>query len=153
MFSARKPASYVSTAISGEADASVVFITAEGCVCLAMTEISKPFTTTKEFKLITDEIFVQLKTVDRKLTENEFTTKYLKTSRSYLCNRRNKGRDVSNDVLLNLYGELAGIGSVWRSAAATESNQRLQSRWQHIAEFHLALAGDVVHRLLERAKA
>ena len=153
MFSARKPASYVSTAISGEADASVVFITAEGCVCLVMTEISKPFTTTKEFKLITDEIFVQLKTVDRKLTENEFTTKYLKTSRSYLCNRRNKGRDVSNDVLLNLYGELAGIGSVWRSAAATESNQRLQSRWQQMAEFHMALAGDVVHRLLERAKA
>ena len=78
--------------------------------------------------MITDEIFAQLKTVDRKLTENEFTTKYLKTSRSYLCNRRNKGTDVSNDVLLNLYGELAGIGSVWRSAAATESNQRLQSR-------------------------
>ena len=103
--------------------------------------------------MITDEIFAQLKTVDRKLTENEFTTKYLKTSRSYLCNRRNKGRDVSNDVLLNLYGELEGIGSVWRSAAATESNQRLQSRWQRMAEFHMALAGDVVHRLLERAKA
>jgi hypothetical protein len=45
MFSARKPASYVSTAISGEADASVVFITAEGCVCLVMTEISKPIKT------------------------------------------------------------------------------------------------------------
>ena len=57
--------------------------------------------------MITDEIFAQLKTVDRKLTENKFTTKYLKTSRSYLCNRRNKGTDVSNDVLLNLYGELA----------------------------------------------
>ena len=103
--------------------------------------------------MITDEIFAQQKTVERKLTENEFTTKYLKTSLSYLGNRGNKGRDVSNDVLLNLYGELAGIGSVWRSAAATESNQRLQSRWQQMAEFHMALAGDVVHRLLERAKA
>lgn len=122
-------------------------------MCFVVTEMSKPINTTKGCKLITDEIFAQLKTVDRKLTENEFTTKYLKTSRSYLCNRRNKGTDVSNDVLLNLYGELAGIGSVWRSAAATEPNQRLQSRWQHIAEFHLALAGDVVHRLLERAKA
>ena len=152
MFSAREPASYVSTAISDEVDASVVFITAEGCVCLVMTEISKPIQTTKECKLITDEIFAQLKTVDRKLTENEFTTKYLKTSRSYLCNRRNKGRDVSNDVLLNLYGELEGIGSVWRSAAATESNQRLQSRWQQMAEFHLALAGDVADKLLERAR-
>ena len=121
-------------------------------MCLVMTEISKPIQTTKECKLITDEIFAQLKTVDRKLTENEFTTKYLKTSRSYLCNSRNKGRDVSNDVLLNLYGDLEGIGTVWRSAAATESNQRLQSRWQQMAEFHLALAGDVVDRLLERAR-
>ena len=121
-------------------------------MCLVMTEISKQIQTTKESKLITDEIFAQLKTVDRKLTENEFTTKYLKTSRSYLCNRRNKGRDVSNDVLLNLYGELEGIGSVWRSAAATESNQRLQSRWQKMAEFHLALAGDVADKLLERAR-
>ena len=121
-------------------------------MCLVMIEISKPIQTTKEGKLITDEIFAQLKTVDRKLTENEFTTKYLKTSRSYLCNRRNKGRDVSNDVLLNLYGELEGIGSVWRRAAATESNQRLQSRWRQMAEFHLALAGDVADKLLERAR-
>ena len=118
-----------------------------------MTEMSKPIKTTKECKLITDEIFAQLKTVDRKLTENEFTTKYLKTSRSYLCNRRNKGRDVSNDVLLNLYGELEGIGSVWRTAASTESNQGLQSRWQHMAEFHLALANEVLRSLLERARA
>jgi len=117
-----------------------------------MTEISESMiTTTKEFKLITDDIFAQLKTVDRNLTENEFTTKYLKTSRSYLCNRRNKGRDVSNDVLLNLYGELAGIGHVWRDAAATASNDRLQHRWQRLAEFHLGLAGEVVTKLLDRA--
>ena len=56
--------------------------------------------------MITNQIFEQLKTVDTHLTENEFTTKYLKTSRSYLCNRRNKHRDVSNDVLLNLYSLL-----------------------------------------------
>ena len=102
--------------------------------------------------MITDEIFAQLKTVDSKLTENEFSTKYLKTSRSYLCNRRNKGRDVSNDVLLNLYGELVGVGCVWRMAATTESNQSLQRRWQQMSEFHLALAGDLVDRLLERAR-
>ena len=101
--------------------------------------------------MITDEIFAQLKTVDRKLTENEFTTKYLRTSRSYLCNKRSKGRDVSNDVLLNLYGELAGLGYIWRSAASTEGNQRLQSSWQHMADFHLLLAGEVATKLLERA--
>jgi hypothetical protein len=29
----------------------------------------------------------------------------------------------------------------------------LQSRWQHMAEFHLALANDVLRSLLERARA
>ena len=103
--------------------------------------------------MITDEVFAQLKTVDRDLTENEFTTRYLKTSRSYLCNRRNKHRDVSNDVLLNLYGELAGLGYVWRGAAETEQDCRQRNRWQHMANFHLSLAGEVVERLLERARA
>lgn len=122
------------------------------CVCVVMTGIPEPIKTTRrEFKLITDDIFTQLKTVDRNLTENAFTTKYLKTSRSYLCNRRNKGRDVSNDVLLNLYGELAGIGHVWRDAAATSSNHRQQRRWQQLSEFHLGLAGEVATKLLDRA--
>ena len=102
--------------------------------------------------MITDEVFAQLKTVDRELTENEFTTKYLKTSRSYLCNRRNKDRDVSNDVLLNLYGELAGLGCAWRSAASAEASQRLQSKWQRMADFHLSLANEVVDKLLDRAR-
>jgi len=102
--------------------------------------------------LITDEVFTQLKTVDRNLTENEFTTKYLKTSRSYLCNRRNKDRDVSNDVLLNLYGELAGLGYVWRGAAETEQDCRQRDRWLNMSAFHLSLADELVDRLLERAR-
>lgn len=102
--------------------------------------------------MITDEIFEQLKTVDKDLTENEFTTKYLRTSRSYLCNRRCKRRDVSNDVLLNLYAELAGTGEVWRSAAATERDEFRRMRWQHMAEFHTQLAQQVASKLLERAK-
>jgi hypothetical protein len=103
--------------------------------------------------LITDEIFTQLKTVDRNLTENEFTSKYLKTSRSYLCNRRNKQRDVSNDVLLNLYSELSGVGYVWQQTAATEVDQGRRNRWQKMAEFHTALADEVVNKLLDRARA
>ena len=101
--------------------------------------------------MITDDIFTTLKTVDRNLTENEFTTKYLRTSRSYLCNRRNKKRDVSNDVLLNLYSELNGAGTIWQEAAATEQNERRRSRWQQMADVHLGLADEVVRRLIERA--
>jgi hypothetical protein len=103
--------------------------------------------------MITDEIFHQLKSLDRDLTENQFATRYLKTSRSYLCNRRNKRRDVSNDVLLNLYTELSGLGVVWQTMAAEERNDRARSRWQRMADLHAGLADEVVNKLLERAKA
>lgn len=102
--------------------------------------------------MITNQIFEQLKTVDRHLTENEFTTKYLKTSRSYLCNRRNKRRDVSNDVLLNLYSELHGIANSWEQVAKTEVDIKRKIRWKEMGEFHFCLAKKVVDSLLERAK-
>lgn len=102
--------------------------------------------------MITNEIFEQLKTVDRHLTENEFTTKYLKTSRSYLCNRRNKQRDVSNDVLLNLYSELHGIADGWEQVAKTEVDDKRRVRWEEMGSFHFSLAKKVVDSLLERAK-
>ena len=102
--------------------------------------------------MITNEIFEQLKTVDRNLTENEFTTKYLKTSRSYLCNRRNKQRDVSNDVLLNLYSELDGIAHIWDQAATSEPDSKKRLKWKEMGEFHFKLADKVVDSILERAK-
>ncbi|WP_370552011.1 DUF6626 family protein [Haliea sp. E1-2-M8] len=101
--------------------------------------------------MITDDIFTTLKAVDRNLTENEFTTKYLRTSRSYLCNRRNRKRDVSNDVLLNLYSELNGAGTIWQHAASNELDERRRTRWQQMADVHLSLANEVVTKLLERA--
>ena len=102
--------------------------------------------------MITDEIFHQLRILDSGLNENEFTTKYLKTSRSYLCNRRNKDKDVSNDVLLNLYSELSGLGSTWREMAKIENNERRRGRWLEKAHTYTQLAERVVNDLLERAK-
>lgn len=106
----------------------------------------------EDSKLITDEIFVQLKSVDRSLTENKFNTRYLRTSRSYLSNRRNKNRDVSNDVLLNLYAELSGVSALWHLAAANEANKARKDRWEQMADFHSGLADQVVRKLLERAR-
>lgn len=103
--------------------------------------------------MITDDIFYQLKSLDCDLTENEFTTRYLKTSRSYLCNRRNKRKDVSNDVLLNLYGELSGLGSTWQAMAADEQHERARFRWQRMADVHSELANEVIGKIVERARA
>lgn len=102
--------------------------------------------------MITDEIFHQLRTLDQNLTENEFTTKYLKTSRSYLCNRRNRQRDVSNDVLLRLYGELSGMGSIWQQMAEAEQNHRTRDRWHKNAVTYTHMAEQVLSRMLDRAR-
>lgn len=102
--------------------------------------------------MITDEIFEELRKVDRGLTESEFCKSYLRTSRSYLCNRRNKRKDVSNDVLLRLYAELSGAGAVWRRAADTEHNAVHSMRWVALSEFHTQLAKKVLARLVDRAK-
>lgn len=102
--------------------------------------------------MITDDIFEELKKINTGLTENEFSKRYLKASRSYLCNRRNQKRDVSNDVLLNLYSELTGIGAGWGQIAESESDDRRRSRWQQKAQVHTELAQEVVNRLLDRAR-
>ena len=104
-------------------------------------------------RLSTDEFFQAIRQHEKNLTENEFTTKYLKTSRSYLCNRRNKHRDVSSDVLLNLYSELSGIGSTWESMATTENNPSTRQRWQRNAETYTQLANQVIGKILDRARA
>ena len=68
--------------------------------------------------MITDEVFNQLKAIQNNLTENEFAKSYLGTSRSYLCNRRNKNKDVSNDVALNLYCVLIKKANQWKVSAS-----------------------------------
>ena len=103
-------------------------------------------------RLSTDDIYQALRQHEQNLSENEFTTKYLKTSRSYLCNRRNKRRDVSSDVLLNLYSELYGIGSTWERMATSERNSKTRERWQHKAAAYAHLADQVIAKLLERAR-
>ena len=68
--------------------------------------------------MITDKVFNQLKAIQTNLTENEFAKSYLGTSRSYLCNRRNKNKDVSNDVALNLYCVLIKKANQWKVSAS-----------------------------------
>ena len=102
--------------------------------------------------MITDEIFQNLRTLDQNLTENQFTTRYLKTSRSYLCNRRNRQRDVSNDVLLSLYAELSGIGSTWQQMADTEDNDRTRDRWKQNAQAYTHMAEQVLHQIADRSR-
>lgn len=116
-------------------------------------ETNHNMNTTHQPRLSTDDIYHALRQYEHDLSENEFTTKYLKTSRSYLCNRRNKQRDVSADVLLNLYSELSGIGATWQNMAVTDSNARTRDRWQHKAQLYTNLADQVIVKLLERARA
>lgn len=103
-------------------------------------------------KLITDDIYQKLKAFDKGLTESKFSIRYLRTSRSYLSNRRNKRRDVSNDVLLKLHAELSRHGSRWQVATDRETDERRRERWQQRATLHHTLASDVMRRLIGRGR-
>tara|TARA_Y100000385_G_scaffold269927_1_gene308476 strand:+ start:420 stop:734 length:315 start_codon:yes stop_codon:yes gene_type:complete len=102
--------------------------------------------------VITDEVFNQLKANHKNLTENEFTKSYLGTSRSYLCNRRNKNKDVSNDVALNLYCVLIKKANQWKVSASRESVIQYRLRWDQLSDHYLLLAGELAEIILKRAE-
>jgi hypothetical protein len=102
--------------------------------------------------MITDEIFTQLRIIHKDLTENEFAKTYLGTSRSYLCNRRNNGKDVSNDVALTLYATLTSKARQWRASAKLESDIRYHKRWGQLSELYFSLADRLSEMILTRAK-
>ena len=103
--------------------------------------------------MITDEIFTQLRTIHKNLTENEFAKTYLGTSRSYLCNRRSNGKDVSNDVALALYATLTTKAQQWRASAQLESDIRYRKRWEQLSELYFSLAEGLSEVILKRAES
>lgn len=102
--------------------------------------------------MITDEVFNQLKAIHKNLTENEFAKSYFCTSRSYLCNRRNKSKDVSNDVALNLYCALIKKSNQWKVSASREPVIQYRLRWDQLSDHYLSLASDVAEIILKRAE-
>tara|TARA_B110000908_G_C10256797_1_gene456139 strand:+ start:312 stop:626 length:315 start_codon:yes stop_codon:yes gene_type:complete len=102
--------------------------------------------------VITDKVFNQLKANHKNLTENEFAKSYLGTSRSYLCNRRNKNKDVSNDVALNLYCVLIKKANQWKVSASRESVIQCRLRWDQLRDHYLSLAGELAEIILKRAE-
>tara|TARA_B110000027_G_scaffold7624_1_gene6846 strand:- start:59 stop:373 length:315 start_codon:yes stop_codon:yes gene_type:complete len=102
--------------------------------------------------VITDKVFNQLKAIQTNLTENEFAKSYLGTSRSYLCNRRNKNKDVSNDVALNLYCVLIKKANQWKVSASRESVIQYRLRWDQLSDHYLSLAGELAEIILKRAE-
>ncbi|CAI8307897.1 MAG: Uncharacterised protein [Porticoccaceae bacterium UBA1117] len=102
--------------------------------------------------MITDKVFNQLKAIQTNLTENEFAKSYLCTSRSYLCNRRNNNKDVSNDVALNLYCVLIKKANQWKVSASRESVIQYRLRWDQLSDHYLSLAGELAEIILKRAE-
>ncbi len=100
--------------------------------------------------MITDDIFNELRTIERTLTENQFTTKYLRTSRSYLSNRRNVKRDVSDSVLIRLCIELANAASKWEQASVYALQQEQTHKCTELSEFYKSLSEKAINKLFGR---
>ena len=98
--------------------------------------------------MLVDEIYHSLRTVDPELSISRFCVEYLDTSRSYLFNRRNKGKDVSAEVLLNLYRNLRRTSATFLQLA-NDNNRTAQwtNNWQRLSIFHEELASSVMQGL------
>ena len=101
--------------------------------------------------MLVDEIYQSLRTVDPELSISRFCVEYLDTSRSYLFNRRNKDKDVSAEVLLNLYGNLRRSSATF-SSLAEDTNRPTHwiANWQRQAMLYDSLADAVMTDLTTR---
>ena len=68
--------------------------------------------------MIIDEVFSHLKAIHKRLTGNEVSKSYLLRFRGYLCSRRNRNKDFSNNVALNLYGARSKKTKQWKVLAS-----------------------------------
>ena len=101
--------------------------------------------------MLVDEIYHSLRTVDPDLSISRFCVEYLDTSRSYLFNRRNKDKDVSAEVLLNLYGNLRSSSATF-SSLAEDANRPTHwiDNFQRRAMLYESLADAVMTDLTTR---
>ena len=101
--------------------------------------------------MLVNEIYHSLCTVDPDLSVSRFCVEYLDTSRSYLFNKRNKDKDVSAEVLLNLYGNLRRSSATFTSLAEDTSRPtHWIDNFQRKATLYESLADSVMTDLTTR---
>ena len=102
--------------------------------------------------MIVDEIYHTLKETDNTLSVSRFCVDYLDTSRGYLFNRRSKDKDVSAEVLLNLYGNLKKQSDLFLVLAKDNARPtHWVANWQHKASMYDNLASGVLTELTSRS--
>ena len=101
--------------------------------------------------MIVDKIYHTLKEADNSLSVSRFCVDYLDTSRGYLFNRKSKDKDVSAEVLLNLYGNLRRSSATFSSLAEyTNRPTHWIANWQRQAMLYDSLADAVMTDLTSR---
>ena len=102
--------------------------------------------------MIVDKIYHTLKEADNRLSVSRFCVDYLDTSRGYLFNRRSKDKDVSAEVLLNLYGNLKKQSDLFLVLAKDDNRPaHWVANWRHKASMYDNLATGVLTELTSRS--
>ena len=92
-----------------------------------------------------DDIYQTLKSIEPTLSVSRFSTDYLDRSRSYLFNRRNQNKEVSTDVLLNLYQNLHSASTTFRML---KTDKHSSAHWISHFEQRAALFEDLADTVL-----
>ena len=102
--------------------------------------------------MVIDEVYEQLKLNDSELTKSKFTREYMDRSRSYWFVCKNKQIDVSDSVLLRLYGNLKGTSELWERCADSSSTKG-KNIYEEKSKFNKQLADMVFEEIERRAFA
>ena len=102
--------------------------------------------------MVTEMIYEQLKEQDNTLSRSRFSREYLGRDRNYWFVCKNRGLDISDSVLLNLYGTLLGTSKLW-DRCANSSSVKGNSVYRENGNFNKQLADIVLEEIERRAFA
>ena len=102
--------------------------------------------------MIVDKIYEQLKNRDMRLSKSKFSREYLNKDRNYWFVCRYNNTDISNNALLNLYGNLRRYSCIWLEMSEDVST-RNTAHYKERHRFMNGLADVVLSEIEKRACA
>lgn len=100
--------------------------------------------------MIVETIYNRLKERDRKLSKSSFCKIYLNKSRNYWFVLNHTNTEISDNALINLYGNLKGMANTWRNIGNDDSLEG-NAIYKDCERFSQELADMVMNEIERRA--
>ena len=102
--------------------------------------------------MVVDKIYEQLKERDRRLSKSKFSREYLNKDRNYWFVCRYNNTDISNNALMNLYGNLRRYSKIWfeiSSDSQTSNSKHYKDRCVFMSQLADCVLDEIEKRALD----